>query len=65
MKFIDRTGEVKYNKSGSKMEIITYRCNNDIDVYFEEYDWIYYNAEYKRFKNGRHFLQSAKEDQSM
>ena len=38
MKFIDRTGEVKYSKSGSKMEIITYRCNNDIDVYFEEYD---------------------------
>ena len=53
MKFIDRTGEVKYNKFGSKMEIITYRCNNDIDVYFEEYDWIYYNAEYKRFKNGQ------------
>lgn len=53
MKYIDRTGEINYNKIGSKMEIIKYNRSDDIDVYFEEYDWTYYKAEYKRFKNGQ------------
>ena len=50
---IDRTGEINYNSFGSKMEIITYRNARDIDVYFEEYDWIYYNIDYKGFKKGQ------------
>ena len=49
---IDRTGEVNYNKFGSKMEIIEYRMNRDIDVYFPEYNWITKNSAYKEFKNG-------------
>ena len=48
----DRTGEIRYNNFGSKMEIIKYNMNNDIDVYFEEYDWIYYHASYGNFKKG-------------
>lgn len=34
MKRIDRTGEVGYNKFGSKIIITNYRNYNDIDVYF-------------------------------
>lgn len=34
MRKIDRTGEVSYNKFGSKIIIINYRNSNDIDVYF-------------------------------
>ena len=49
---IDRTGEVNYNKFGSKMKIIRYKNAKEIDVYFEEYNWIKYNIEYKSFKNG-------------
>ena len=45
----NRVGEINYNKFGSKMEIINYRGVNDIDVYFEKYNWIYYHAEYHNF----------------
>lgn len=48
----NRIGEIQYNNFGSKMEIIDYKKNNDINVYFEEYDWIKYNVAYKEFKNG-------------
>ena len=51
-KKIDRTGEINYNKFGSKMIIIEYRKALDIDVYFPEYDWIFKHAEYKNFKKG-------------
>lgn len=52
MSKINRTGEVRYNKFGSKMEIIKYNRNDDMDVYFEEYDWIFKNATYQCFKQG-------------
>ena len=48
----DRTGEINYNNFGSKMEIVNYRNANDIDVYFEEYDCIVENKQYKNFKIG-------------
>lgn len=46
-------GKTNYNNFGSKMKVIRYRNKRDIDIYFEEYDWIYYNAEYSVFKNGK------------
>ena len=49
---IDRTGEEKINKFGSKMIIKEYRKYSDIDVYFPEYDWIFEHAEYGSFKKG-------------
>ena len=49
---IDRTGEERVNSFGSKMVIVGYRMNRDIDVYFPEYDWTFKNATYKEFKNG-------------
>ena len=51
-KKIDRTGEEGYNKIGSKMVIVGYRNNRDIDVYFPEYNWNAKNKEYKSFKKG-------------
>ena len=49
---IDRTGEVRYNKFGSKMIIIEYRSSMSVDVYFPKYDWVFKNAQYNKFKNG-------------
>lgn len=49
---IDRTGEINYNTFGSKMIITRYRKNNDIDVYFTEYDWTAKNVIYGNFKKG-------------
>ena len=34
------------------MEIIEYRKSNDIDVYFEEYNWIFYHTQYDNFRKG-------------
>ena len=48
----DRVGEINYNKFGSKMEIIKYNTNKDIDVYFEEYNWTYHNTRYRDFEKG-------------
>lgn len=47
-----RIGEIAYNNFGSKMKIIKYTDSYNIDVYFEEYDWVYYNARYGNFKKG-------------
>ena len=47
-----KVGEVNYNNFGSKMEVINYRKFNDIDVYFEEYNWVFYNAQYDNFLKG-------------
>lgn len=52
MKRIDRTGEVSYNKFGSKIIIINYRNSNDIDVYFPKYNWTKTDTDYGRFKRG-------------
>ena len=51
-KVIDRTGEERVNKFGSKMIIKEYRKNSDIDVYFPEYNWAFEHAEYRSFKKG-------------
>lgn len=50
---IDRTGEISYNNFGSKIVIKEYRNTDDIDVYFEEYDWIAKNKRYDMFKKGK------------
>ena len=47
-----RLGEEKLNNFGSKMKIIKYKGSMDIDVYFEEYDWIAKNRQYNSFKKG-------------
>nr|DAE62910.1 MAG TPA: hypothetical protein [Caudoviricetes sp.] len=49
---IDRTGEIGYNNFGSKMVITKYKTNNNVDVYFPEYNWIFKNVQYGNFKNG-------------
>ena len=36
-------GNINYNNFGSKMEIIEYRGYDDIDIYFEEYNYIVKN----------------------
>ena len=38
---IDRVGEENVNNFGSKMIIVEYRMNRDIDVYFPEYNWTF------------------------
>ena len=53
MEKIDRTGEVSYNNFGSLMRITNYRSGRDIDVYFEEYDYIKEHTQYSKFKNGK------------
>ena len=52
MRKTDRIGEVAYNNFGSKMMINKYENNKNIDVYFPEYNWTYYNVYYDKFKNG-------------
>ena len=49
---IDRTGEKNINNFGSKMVVTEYRKNNDIDVYFSEYDWTAKSVQYIAFKKG-------------
>ena len=50
---LDRIGEERLNKFGSKMVIKEYRKYKDIDVYFPEYDFIFNCAEYGNFKKGK------------
>ena len=52
-KVINRLNEVNFNNYGSKMEIINCNRYTDIDVYFEEYDWIAKNTSYDLFKKGQ------------
>ena len=51
MSKIDRIGEERVNKFGSKMIIKDYRGCMDIDVYFPEYNWTFKHATYQSFKN--------------
>ena len=51
-KAIDRTGEMNINSFESKMVIIEYRGNKDVDIYFPEYDWTFEHARYDAFKKG-------------
>ena len=48
----ERIGEETKNNFGSKMKIIAYRKYNDVDVYFEEYNWIAKNRQYIDFQKG-------------
>lgn len=41
-----------YNSFGSKMIIKEYRKNNDIDVYFPEYNWTFEHAQLSHFIRG-------------
>ena len=52
-KKINRVGEERVNKFGSKMIIVKYNNTNDIDIYFPEYNWTAKNKEYKHFKSGK------------
>ena len=52
-KKIDRTGEEKLNSFGSKMVIVGYRNNMDIDVYFPKYNWTFEHTQYSNFKKGK------------
>ena len=49
---INRIGEERVNKFGSKMIIKEYRKWNDVDIYFPEYDWVFKHGYYNNFKNG-------------
>ena len=49
---MNRVGEENINNFGSKMVIVEYRNNSDIDVYFPEYNWIAKNVTYQNFKIG-------------
>ena len=51
-KKIDRTSEEGYNNFGSKMIILEYRNQRDIDIYFPKYDWNFKHAHYNNFKRG-------------
>lgn len=48
-----RIGEVNYNTFGSKMIIVKYNKEKDIDVYFPEYDWTAKGVAYSNFKKGK------------
>ena len=52
MKKIDKSGEINYNNFGSKIIIINYRKDNDIDVYFPKYNWTKEHVQYINFING-------------
>ena len=49
---IDRIGEERINNFGSLMRITNYRNCNDIDVYFEKYNYTKEHVEYSKFKKG-------------
>ena len=49
--FIERIGEISYNRQGHKMTIINYRGASDIDIQFEDSS-IVYNKKYSHFKIG-------------
>ena len=52
MKTYNRLNEENYNSFGSLMQIKEYRRNDDIDVYFPEYDYYAINRTYLEFKKG-------------
>ena len=48
----DRTGEISYNKFGSRMVLIRYNQWDNVDVYFPDYNWLSQHKAYKNFKEG-------------
>lgn len=55
----NRVGEVSYTSDGQKMEIITYRGYDDIDIQFED-GYIAYHKRYTNFKAGKIANKGAK-----
>ena len=49
---LDRTGEKRLSNRDREMIITDYRGNNDIDVYFPQYDWTAEGVSYKSFRLG-------------
>lgn len=49
---MNKTGERNINNFGSKMIIVKYKINKDIDIYFPQYNWTFKSARYDKFKNG-------------
>ena len=49
---LERVGEINYNKYKNKMKIIKYNSIMDIDVLFEDYDYVAKHKQYIAFKNG-------------
>ena len=54
-------GNINYNNFGSKMEIIEYRGYDDIDIYFEEYNYIVKNRTVGDFKKGKYLVLMKEE----
>lgn len=52
MDYKSKLGEESNNKFGSSIKIVGYRRYDDIDIYFPEYNWTYYNTDYNSFKRG-------------
>ena len=52
-KSINRTGEVNYNKFGSKMIISKYYNNRNVDIHFPKYNWTIKHRYYCEFQKGQ------------
>lgn len=53
MMYEDRIGQESKNNFGSLIRITGYRNYYDVDIYFPDYDWTFYNADYNSFKRGK------------
>ena len=47
-----KINETLFNNYGSEMELVEYRNNRDVDVFFPEYKWTATNVQYKQFEQG-------------
>jgi hypothetical protein len=52
MEYKNKIGEESNNKFGSSIKVVGYRNYNDVDIYFSDYDWTYFNIDYNSFKRG-------------
>lgn len=50
--FKDKTGEINYNRFGTKMIITRYKNYHDCDIYFPKYDYTLYNTGFDKFLEG-------------
>ena len=49
---MDRVGMKSVNNFGSIIQVVRYKNASDVDIYFPQYDWTYYNARYDYFSSG-------------
>ena len=49
----NREGEERINNFGSIMILKKYKNSNDVDIYFPQYNWIFYNNKYINFQKGK------------